>query len=264
MIQIENPFRTLLGAGVMSLSVMLLGCGGGDEPAALVIPNPDPVIGQTANTSIGKVFVLGDENLTLYTFTNDEDGVSNCSTGCLANWPAAIADSAMTEGEFSTFDRGDGLLQWALKNRPLYFYQGDAAEGDVSGEGLGTIWYVARPDPVTTGETSSGTVLVGNGSVSDGSDDPASRTDVDGMTLYTFKNDTLDTSVCNDQCAVNWPPLYADKDARAAAGFTLLTRSDNTVQWAKAGQALYFYQGDAAPGDTNGDGIGGVWDVALP
>jgi predicted lipoprotein with Yx(FWY)xxD motif len=155
-------------------------------------------------------------------------------------------------------------LQWAFKNRPVYYYQGDAGEGDVNGEGLGDVWYVARPDPIGVGETTLGTALVGQGSITDGSGDPALRRDVDGLTLYTFRNDTPNSSTCNDQCALNWPPHFADKGAVAADGFTLISRTDGSVQWAIDGQALYFYQGDAAPGDTTGNGVGGVWDVAVP
>ena len=35
--------------------------------------------------------------------------------------------------------------------------------------------------------------------------------DAEGMTLYIFTNDEVDSgvSVCNGDCAVNWPPFYA-------------------------------------------------------
>ena len=29
----------------------------------------------------------GENGMTLYTFKNDEEGVSNCNGGCAANWP---------------------------------------------------------------------------------------------------------------------------------------------------------------------------------
>jgi len=34
------------------------------------------------------------------------------------------------------------------------------------------------------------------------------------------------------------------------------------MQWAKDGAPLYFWIGDSATGDTNGDGVGGVWHIA--
>lgn len=88
-------------------------------------------------------------------------------------------------------------------------------------------------------------------------------TDTDGMTLYTFDNDTRGRSNCYDNCASNWPPYLAAANAAAPGdGFTLISRDDGTRQWAKDGAALYLWVGDAAPGDATGDGIGGVWHIA--
>lgn len=84
-----------------------------------------------------------------------------------------------------------------------------------------------------------------------------------GMTLYTFDKDSANTSNCYDGCAVSWPPYAAQAGATApAAGFSVVQRRDGTSQWAKDGKPLYFWQGDRAPGDTTGDGVGGVWHVA--
>lgn len=83
----------------------------------------------------------------------------------------------------------------------------------------------------------------------------------DGMTLYTFDKDTAGTSVCYDDCEVNWPP-YIAADGAEVPGLTIIERNDGAKQWAKAGKPLYFWVGDSAPGETNGDGVGGVWHVA--
>ncbi|WP_373354189.1 hypothetical protein [Pseudoroseicyclus sp. CXY001] len=85
--------------------------------------------------------------------------------------------------------------------------------------------------------------------------------DADGMTLYTFDNDSEGTSVCYDDCAVNWPPFLAAEGAEEGDGYTLVTRDDGSLQWALDGMPLYYWIGDTAPGDTNGDGVGGVWHV---
>ena len=81
------------------------------------------------------------------------------------------------------------------------------------------------------------------------------------MTLYTFDKDSAVTSTCYGDCAVNWPPYLADAGA-TMDGLTVIARNDGTQQWAKDGAPLYFWIGDAAPGDTNGDGVGGVWHIA--
>jgi predicted lipoprotein with Yx(FWY)xxD motif len=83
-----------------------------------------------------------------------------------------------------------------------------------------------------------------------------------GMTLYIFDKDSTGVSNCYDSCAVSWPPYLAESGAAApGADFSTVERRDGTQQWAKNGAPLYFWVGDTAPGDTNGDGVGGVWHI---
>jgi predicted lipoprotein with Yx(FWY)xxD motif len=86
-------------------------------------------------------------------------------------------------------------------------------------------------------------------------------TDAAGMTLYTFDKDQSGMSNCYDKCAVNWPPLMAASGAMGAGDFSLVTRKDGGMQWAYKGMPLYLWIKDKAPGDTTGDGVGGVWHV---
>jgi predicted lipoprotein with Yx(FWY)xxD motif len=90
----------------------------------------------------------------------------------------------------------------------------------------------------------------------------------DGFTLYTFDNDTAGSgeSACVDACASAWPPFpVADATASGADGeIGTITRPDGSPQTTYNGMPLYMYSGDAAAGDTNGDGVGGVWHVAKP
>ena len=83
--------------------------------------------------------------------------------------------------------------------------------------------------------------------------------DAGGRVLYTFDKDEAGKSNCNGQCAVNWPPFAAAADAKPAAGYALVTRDDGTKQWALNGKPLYYFAGDAKPGDTSGEGKGGMW-----
>ncbi len=87
-------------------------------------------------------------------------------------------------------------------------------------------------------------------------------TDADGMTLYTYDKDTPGKSYCTGLCAVFWPPVIAADTAKSTGGFTTITRDDGTKQWAYNGKPLYGYISDAKAGDTNGDGVDGVWHVA--
>jgi predicted lipoprotein with Yx(FWY)xxD motif len=87
-----------------------------------------------------------------------------------------------------------------------------------------------------------------------------------GMTLYTFDRDAAGSgkSVCNGQCAANWPPLMAGSDAKTSAAWSVVTRDDGTKQWAYQGKPLYYWAKDQKPGDKTGDGINNVWRTAKP
>lgn len=85
-----------------------------------------------------------------------------------------------------------------------------------------------------------------------------------GMTLYTFDKDAVYSgkSVCNGQCALNWPPLRASSDDKDYADYAVVTRDDGSKQWAYKGKPLYHWVKDQKPGDTTGDKVGGVWHIA--
>jgi predicted lipoprotein with Yx(FWY)xxD motif len=114
--------------------------------------------------------------------------------------------------------------------------------------------------------TSSLKVAAGSGSVTN------YLTGADGKTLYIFKNDTTDSgkSTCNDDCATTWPPYVVAEldmvkpDSAATGKMTLITRDDGTTQLAYNGMPLYYFAGDTAAGDTNGQGLYGKWFVANP
>lgn len=87
----------------------------------------------------------------------------------------------------------------------------------------------------------------------------------DGKTLYLFTPDTTSASNCNDQCAANWPPFTLDPDETVTGGdgvtgtFTTIARADGSMQVTYAGHPLYYFGGDKAAGDTNGEGLNDKW-----
>lgn len=93
-------------------------------------------------------------------------------------------------------------------------------------------------------------------------------TDIKGMTLYYFKKDTPGKSACEGGCIANWPPYFVDtvaaKDGLDAKNFGTIARTDGKKQTTYKGMPLYFFAGDKAPGDTNGQGVKEVWYVVNP
>jgi predicted lipoprotein with Yx(FWY)xxD motif len=86
--------------------------------------------------------------------------------------------------------------------------------------------------------------------------------DGDGRTLYAFTKDKGDQSVCSGQCASTWPALTGTARAGTGVQASLLSTSmqaNGKSQVTYDGRPLYRFAGDAKSGDTNGQGVGGVW-----
>jgi predicted lipoprotein with Yx(FWY)xxD motif len=93
-------------------------------------------------------------------------------------------------------------------------------------------------------------------------------TDVGGFTLYTFKKDVAGNGKsAAEALAAVWPPLSLDAAPSNVAGATgawaVFTRADGKKQVTYNGSPLYTYANDQAPGDTNGDKVGGVWFASI-
>lgn len=116
-----------------------------------VIKNESASLQLLENEKIGKY--LADSNgMTLYYFTKDQSGKSNCSGECLANWPAFSAEGfevpeEFNKNDFSTIKREDnGVEQVTYKGYPLYYFINDKARGDVNGQGLKDVWYIINTE----------------------------------------------------------------------------------------------------------------------
>ncbi len=93
-------------------------------------------------------------------------------------------------------------------------------------------------------------------------------TDGRGMTLYYFKKDAQDKNSCIGPCLEKWPAYYADQVTTPAGSdpkdFGTFTRKDGAKQTTFKGWPLYYFIGDKAAGDTNGQGVKDVWYVVNP
>ena len=96
-------------------------------------------------------------------------------------------------------------------------------------------------------------------------------TAANGMTVYLFMPDAQGAPTCTAACAEAWPPLTVDDASQVTAGDgvdgSLLGTVDHPgvgTQVTYNGWPLYFFSGDSAAGDTNGQGQGGIWYVLDP
>jgi predicted lipoprotein with Yx(FWY)xxD motif len=89
----------------------------------------------------------------------------------------------------------------------------------------------------------------------------------DGKTLYLFTPDTATTSACNTGCVDSWPPFTLDAGETVKGGegvtgkFGTITRQDGATQVTYNSHPLYYFSGDQAAGDTNGQGLNSKWYV---
>lgn len=95
-------------------------------------------------------FLVDGKGMTLYLYTKDSPGVSNCKDGCLEAWPPLLTNGDPQAGDgvtgkLGTITRDDGTVQVTYDDMPLYYYVSDTQPGDTTGQGVGGVWYVVEP-----------------------------------------------------------------------------------------------------------------------
>jgi predicted lipoprotein with Yx(FWY)xxD motif len=231
-------------------------------PATVLAADQSPTIQVAQDANLGTI-LTGPNGMTLYLYTKDTPGVSNCYDRCATNWPPLLLKSgeqpaapAGLKGTLGTTTRKDGSIQVTFNGGPLYFWNKDKAPGDTTGQNVNSVWFVLNPDGPTVKLAQNaqlGPILTAG-----------------DMTLYVYTKDTPGKSNCYNQCAVNWPPLLL-KDGEQlnappglAGNLGTTTRTDGTQQVTLNGAPLYFWNKDKAVGDTTGHKVNGVWFVAEP
>jgi predicted lipoprotein with Yx(FWY)xxD motif len=144
-----------LGVG-LAVSAVLAACGSqspsSSSSASTATPSPSatPVVITKTVGSEGNILVAGSNGMTVYTFTKDTAGVSNCKAACLVNWPALTVPSGQTptggsgvNGQLATITRDDGAVQVTYKGLPLYFFHSDSKPGDINGKYAN--WNLVKP-----------------------------------------------------------------------------------------------------------------------
>jgi predicted lipoprotein with Yx(FWY)xxD motif len=94
-------------------------------------------------------------------------------------------------------------------------------------------------------------------------------TNAQGLTLYYRTSDKPPSTVCSGGCAGAWPPLLftgsgAPTSSTQLPGKLTVVVDANGNQVEYNGHPLYNFASDTGPGQTNGEGIGGIWFVCTP
>jgi predicted lipoprotein with Yx(FWY)xxD motif len=140
-------------SGSKSTDTTAAASGGNASAAALI---------KTADSTLGKI-LTNDQGMTVYAFMNDKGGMSSCTDACAKAWPPVTTDSAtLPEGldaaVFKVIARPDGTHQIVAGEWPLYTFANDKAAGDTNGQGIGSSWFVVKPDgTVNKGEAAAAT-----------------------------------------------------------------------------------------------------------
>lgn len=112
------------------------------KPSGLQVVE-DPKLGKLLADETGK---------TVYIFTKDTKDTSNCYDKCEVAWPPLLMLGKPTVGTgiddsmLGSTTRKDGSVQVTYNGMPLYYYEKDQKPGDVTGQNVGTVWFVVAPD----------------------------------------------------------------------------------------------------------------------
>jgi len=252
-----------------------VGGGGVPDGGAGGQPSGPTNVNLASTASLGNYLVSADGR-TLYYFGLDLPAtarvaaVSNCTGSCLAVWPIFHVDTpapaaGLDASDFAELVRPGGTKQTTYKGWPLYTFSGDSNAGDTNGDdfdGSGGLWFVLKQpfySVLVMNKTGSVEYLA----------DPA------GRTLYFDSQDTAGTasnppvSTCTGSCLTTWPVFAAANGGTLPTGVdaskvTSFTRPDGMKQSAFDGHPLYYFSGDSAPGQTNGRGFQGIWNLVDP
>jgi predicted lipoprotein with Yx(FWY)xxD motif len=163
------------GLAILALTATLSGCAGGSgttpaatspaaaasSPAASATAKASSTASsstasagvdlKTGSSSLGNI-VVDAKGMSLYYFTKDvkDSGTSACTGGCLTAWPPLTTTSATPKvegvtGKVGTITTPEGAKQVTLNGMPLYYFAKDPKAGDVLGQGVNSVWYVADP-----------------------------------------------------------------------------------------------------------------------
>ncbi|MGW8995522.1 SCO0930 family lipoprotein [Streptomyces zhihengii] len=255
------------------------GYGSGGEEAAEAKPAGQLAVWESKE--LGQV-VTDSAGFTLYRFDKDtaKPPKSSCEGDCAKTWPVVAAGGAtaapgVDASLIGEVTRADGSKQLTIDGWPMYRYAKDTKAGDVNGQGVGGTWYAAAPDgkkaePGAAEEAGGEEADLAGLSVRKDPKLGEIVVDKDGMTVYRFMKDSAwpMKTACTGACLEKWPVVEPveknDTVGILKTGFVTFDRPDGIAQQTIDCWPIYTFSGDAKPGDTNGQGVGGTWYAVSP
>jgi len=155
----KNLFQNKWHYFLPALLLFLVSCGDDNDNTPTPPADNTQIKLQTSQT-LGS-YLTDKDGRTLYYFSNDANGQNNCAGGCEALWPYYNVDNLTADmlgdgldvADFATITAANGKKQLTYKTWPLYYYAPAVngtntleAPGQTTGEGVGGVWFVAKPD----------------------------------------------------------------------------------------------------------------------
>jgi predicted lipoprotein with Yx(FWY)xxD motif len=172
--------RRNVAALAAAAAFFLAACGGG---AAAIAPTSAPIAAPTAAPSTAAAagavnqvklaqdaklggYLTGGDGKALYLLTKDSANTTTCTGACAGAWPPFELDPGATvkagdgvTGTLATITRADdGKSQVTYNGIPLYYFAGDKAAGDVTGQGVKSVWFLVAPASTSQGGAIKGGV----------------------------------------------------------------------------------------------------------
>lgn len=191
----------------------------------------DPIVIKLATSPTLGSYLTDKDGNTLYFFSNDANGANNCTGGCITAWPVfnvtGLMQTQLGNGldlaDFTSITSANGP-QLSYKGWPLYYYAPAGvreASGKTTGEGVGGVWFVAKPDysimlvkSQLVGADTKNYIVSATNVYSEGVGMTIYFTDMTGRTLYAFANDKANMNKYTKADFSNngvWPIYETDK-----------------------------------------------------
>ncbi|MFC8277874.1 SCO0930 family lipoprotein [Streptomyces sp. NPDC057271] len=269
---------------------------GAAPPAAKPSARPVGQLNVWPTKQFGKVLTDG-AGFTLYRFDKDTavPPRSNCDGQCATAWPpvpaGAVSVSTGVDAKLiGQVTRSDGTKQLTVAGWPVYRFAQDTKPKDIKGQGVGGTWFAVSSDG-TKAQGVAGTAAPSGppaaGSVSSAPPAPPVQSTVglairhdpklgpivvtaQGMTVYRFTKDVRwpMKSNCTGDCLTKWPVVgpVNKTEVRGVTlrNFLVLDRPDGIAQQTIDCWPIYTFAADTEPGDTKGQGVGGLWYAMSP